>query len=169
MDITGLRIALFSGNYNYVRDGANQALNRLVGYLLRQGAQVRVYAPVVAEPAFPPTGDLVGAEEQLRLVTVPTINPGDMGFLHAKLGRRDDALREIERLEARGREGFGVAYDQTIIYAALGELDRGCETLARAAGEHSVHLGWMRLDPRLDPLRGHRCFTEVEKRVYPPD
>ena len=54
-----LRIALFSGNYNYVRDGANQALNRLVGYLLRQGAQVRVYAPVVAEPAFPPTGDLV--------------------------------------------------------------------------------------------------------------
>lgn len=55
-----LRIALFSGNYNYVRDGANQALNRLVGYLLRQGAAVRVYAPVVEQPAFPPTGDLVG-------------------------------------------------------------------------------------------------------------
>ncbi|HKX21789.1 MAG TPA: glycosyltransferase family 1 protein [Rhizorhapis sp.] len=61
MDITSLRIALFSGNYNYVRDGANQALNRLVGYLLRQGVQVRIYAPVVAEPAFAPTGDLVGA------------------------------------------------------------------------------------------------------------
>ena len=60
MDTTALRIALFSGNYNYVRDGANQALNRLVGYLLRQGAAVRVYSPVVAEPAFPATGDLVG-------------------------------------------------------------------------------------------------------------
>jgi glycosyltransferase involved in cell wall biosynthesis len=55
-----LRVALFSGNYNYVRDGANQALNRLVGYLLRQGVQVRVYSPKVAEPAFAPTGDLVG-------------------------------------------------------------------------------------------------------------
>ncbi|HVL29849.1 MAG TPA: glycosyltransferase family 1 protein [Sphingomicrobium sp.] len=55
-----LRIALFSGNYNYVRDGANQALNRLVGFLLRQGAQVRVYSPTVDEPAFPATGDLVG-------------------------------------------------------------------------------------------------------------
>ena len=54
-----LRIALFSGNYNYVRDGANQALNRLVGYLLRQGASVRVYSPTVANPAFEPTGDLV--------------------------------------------------------------------------------------------------------------
>src|SRR5207253_2189403 len=55
-----LRVALFSGNYNYVRDGANQALNRLVGYLLRQGVHVRVYSPTVEHPAFPATGDLVG-------------------------------------------------------------------------------------------------------------
>ncbi len=54
-----LRIAIFSGNYNYVRDGANQALNRLVGFLLRQGVNVRIYAPTVKEPAFEPTGDLV--------------------------------------------------------------------------------------------------------------
>lgn len=59
MQMSNLRIALFSGNYNYVRDGANQALNRLVGYLLRQGAHVRVYSPTVENPAFPPTGDLV--------------------------------------------------------------------------------------------------------------
>ncbi len=59
MDATGLRIALFSGNYNYVRDGANQALNRFVGYLLRQGAEVRVYSPTTDTPAFEPAGDLV--------------------------------------------------------------------------------------------------------------
>ncbi|RST31599.1 glycosyltransferase family 1 protein [Sphingomonas ginkgonis] len=59
MDPSDLRIALFSGNYNYVRDGANQALNRLVGYLLRQGCKVRVYSPTVEEPAFAPVGDLV--------------------------------------------------------------------------------------------------------------
>ena len=60
MKPTDLRVALFSGNYNYVRDGANQALNRLVAYLLRQGVQVRVYSPTVENPAFPATGDLVG-------------------------------------------------------------------------------------------------------------
>ncbi len=59
MHTSDLRIALFSGNYNYVRDGANQALNRLVEYLLRQGAQVRVYSPTVAEPAFEPQGELI--------------------------------------------------------------------------------------------------------------
>ena len=59
MKTTDLRVALFSGNYNYVRDGANQALNRLAAYLLRQGVQLRVYSPTVEHPAFPPTGDLV--------------------------------------------------------------------------------------------------------------
>jgi glycosyltransferase involved in cell wall biosynthesis len=42
-----------------VRDGPTQALNRLVGYLLQQGATVRVYAPTIAAPAHPATGDLV--------------------------------------------------------------------------------------------------------------
>lgn len=58
--LKGLRVALLSGNYNYVRDGANQALNRLVGYLQRQGAQVHVFAPKVRKPAFPSMGKLVG-------------------------------------------------------------------------------------------------------------
>lgn len=60
MDVSDLRIALFSGNYNYTRDGANQALNRLVGSLLGRGAQVRVYSPKVANPDFDPTGELIG-------------------------------------------------------------------------------------------------------------
>jgi glycosyltransferase involved in cell wall biosynthesis len=53
------RVALFSGNYNCLADGANQALNRLVAYLLRHGFEVRVYSPVVARPAFEPAGELI--------------------------------------------------------------------------------------------------------------
>lgn len=68
MELAGLRIALFSGNYNMVRDGANQALNRLVEFLLGKGAQVRVYSPTVPEPAFPPTGELVSVPS----VPIPT-------------------------------------------------------------------------------------------------
>jgi phosphatidylinositol alpha 1,6-mannosyltransferase len=54
-----LRVALFSGNYNYQRDGANKALNLLVGFLERQGVAVRVYSPTSATPAFEPTGTLI--------------------------------------------------------------------------------------------------------------
>lgn len=85
MDTADLRIALFSGNYNYVRDGANQALNRLVGYLLRQGAQVRVYAPTVAEPAFDPTGDLVS----VRSFAIPNRPEYRVPFAISHKARRD--------------------------------------------------------------------------------
>lgn len=85
MDTPNLRIALFSGNYNYVRDGANQALNRLVGYLLRQGGNVRVYAPTVAHPAFEPTGDLVG----VRAVPIPTRSEYRLPLYIGRKGMRD--------------------------------------------------------------------------------
>jgi phosphatidylinositol alpha 1,6-mannosyltransferase len=54
-----MRIALFSGNYNYIREGANQALNRLVRHAEDQGHEVRVYSPVTDTPAFEPEGTLV--------------------------------------------------------------------------------------------------------------
>jgi len=54
-----LRISLFSGNYNGVRDGANRALNRLVDYLLARGAQVRIYSPTTPKTSFPCVGDVV--------------------------------------------------------------------------------------------------------------
>lgn len=59
MEPSDLRIALVAGNYNYVRDGATQALNRLVDYLLRRGANVRIYSPTIDEPAFEPAGEMV--------------------------------------------------------------------------------------------------------------
>ncbi len=67
MQISDLRIAMTSGNYNYIRDGANRALNNLVGWLLDNGAAVRIYSPVVEHPAFEPTGDLIG----VRSLQVP--------------------------------------------------------------------------------------------------
>lgn len=54
-----LRVALVSGNYNYIRDGANQALNRLVGFLERRGVPVRVYSPTAETPAFESCGTVV--------------------------------------------------------------------------------------------------------------
>ena len=55
-----MRVALFSGNYNYLREGANQALNRLVRFLEEEeGHSVRVYSPVTETPAFEPAGTLI--------------------------------------------------------------------------------------------------------------
>lgn len=58
-DLSALRIAFVSGNYNCLRDGANRAQNILVRYLLDHGATVRIYSPTIDNPAFPPVGELV--------------------------------------------------------------------------------------------------------------
>ncbi len=85
MDVTDLRVAIFSGNYNYVRDGANQALNRLADYLLRKGAAVRVYSPTVKEPAFAPRGDVV----HIPYFPIPGRSEYKIGFAIPPRVRRD--------------------------------------------------------------------------------
>jgi len=81
-----LRVALFSGNYNYQRDGANQSLNRLVGFLERQGVAVRIYSPTSKTPAFEPTG---------TLVSVPSLKIPSRGEYRFALGLPPAVRRDI--------------------------------------------------------------------------
>lgn len=89
--LEGLRVALFSGNYNYVQDGANQALNRLVRHLEDEsGANVRVYSPVTSTPAFEPQG---------TLIPVPSVPfPGRREYRIA-LGLPSQVRNDVERFQ----------------------------------------------------------------------
>ncbi|NQE61706.1 glycosyltransferase family 1 protein [Caulobacter sp. RHG1] len=81
-----LRIALFSGNYNYTLDGANKSLNRLVGHLQDTlGATVRVYSPTAPQAAFEPVGDLVSVPS----VKIPFRNDYRLALGLPKAIRRD--------------------------------------------------------------------------------
>lgn len=90
MDISQLRIALFSGNYNMTTDGANKALNRLVEYLLRMGAEVRVYSPTIAEPAFEPQGELV---------SLPSFAIPGRAEYRIPIGLSRDVRQDLERFD----------------------------------------------------------------------
>ncbi|MEM8825837.1 MAG: glycosyltransferase, partial [Pseudomonadota bacterium] len=79
-----LRVALFSGNYNYVRDGANQALNRLVGHMMSRGVKVRVYSPTIENPPFEATGDLISVK------SVPIPGRGEYRVGLGLMGVKDD-------------------------------------------------------------------------------
>jgi DNA-binding winged helix-turn-helix (wHTH) protein/tetratricopeptide (TPR) repeat protein len=107
--------------------------------------------------------DDASAQLKRRASDIP--NMSDLGMLFAKTGRRDDAVAEAQRIEARSREGYAVMYEAAVIYVALGELERACGALTMAADEHSMFVGWAKLDPRLDGLRGKSCFTTVERSL----
>jgi glycosyltransferase involved in cell wall biosynthesis len=155
MDVTDLRVAIFSGNYNYVRDGANQALNRLADYLLRKGAHVRVYSPTVREPAFEPKGDLVHipwfsipgrAEYKVGYMIPPRVrrdlaafrpniihvsSPEILGHRAVTLARRRDlpVVASVHtRFETYPRY-YGLAFLEPAVLAILRRFYRRCDAI----------------------------------------
>lgn len=113
-----LRIALFTGNYNYVRDGANQALNRLVAYLERQGVAVRIYSPTIDTPAFPPTG---------KLIPIPSVPIPGRSEYRLGLGLPRDARKDIR------------AFDPHIVHIASPDIiGHRAVTWARRNGKPAV-------------------------------
>ncbi|MDR9408924.1 MAG: glycosyltransferase, partial [Balneolaceae bacterium] len=63
-----MRVAIFTGNYNHIKDGVSITLNRLVDYLQKNEVEVLVFGPTVPDPAI----DHVG-----RLVPIPSMKmPG---------------------------------------------------------------------------------------------
>jgi predicted Zn-dependent protease len=116
--------------------------------------------------ALAATGRLDEALAQLQARKDIGAWQGDLGVVYAKLGRRDAALREIARLDALETQGFGESYELATIHTALGDLDKGCELLSRALTDWSFLVNWMKLDPRMDPLRGRQCFTDVEAKLF---
>jgi tetratricopeptide (TPR) repeat protein len=110
--------------------------------------------------------DIKAALEQLplRYAEIPLLS--DAGLVYAHAGRREDAVRQLERLERRRHEGYGMSYEIAIVHAALGQIDEACAALRRARHDHSQTLGWLRSDPRMDPLRKEPCYAEVTRRLF---
>ncbi|QNQ11432.1 glycosyltransferase family 4 protein [Sphingomonas alpina] len=160
MQATDLRVALFSGNYNYTRDGANQALNLLVGHLLKQGVTVRVYSPTSRRPAFAPTGDLV---------SVPSLKlPGRDEYKIARglpAGiRRDLAAFAPNVIHVSAPEMLGhraVSYARKHGIAAVASLHTRFETYPRYYG-----LGF--LEPIMIRLLT-RFYNRFDQVVTPGD
>ncbi len=138
-----MRIALFSGNYNYLREGANQALNTLVRYLeAKADCRVRVYSPVTDTPAFEPAGTLVPVPSialpvrgEFRLaLRLPRsirrdIGPARGAAAHDAGDLRDAERRHVGLVEEDPPEVLAVGEDFGLIGqvrpAAVDQIDAG--------------------------------------------
>jgi tetratricopeptide (TPR) repeat protein len=111
-------------------------------------------------------GDVAGALGEFRRQQRPVPGgDGDLGRVFARAGRVAEARAEIERLNVRAAQGYGVAYDIAGIYAALGETQPACEALQRALDDHSQLVGLLGSDPAMDPLRDQACLAAAQGRL----
>jgi glycosyltransferase involved in cell wall biosynthesis len=65
-----LRVAIFTGNYNHIRDGVSLTLNRLVKFLEDQNIPVLVFGPSIKNPPMKHSGELIVTP------SIPMLVPG---------------------------------------------------------------------------------------------
>jgi tetratricopeptide (TPR) repeat protein len=88
-----------------------------------------------------------------------------LGHVYAASGRREEAERVLDQLRERQKQSHVSPYDFTIIYTALGERERAFESLEQAFENRSEALVWLKVDPRLDPIRTDPRFIHIQRRV----
>jgi TolB-like protein/Flp pilus assembly protein TadD len=72
-------------------------------------------------------------------------------------------LKELERVTRETRAG---SYASATVHLALGDAERALASLEAATEERDPWLVWLKVDPMLDELRGHRRFDSLVRRVF---
>src|SRR6185436_19185417 len=83
----------------------------------------------------------------------------------APLGRREEAIEILTRLEEDSKRHYVRAEILAMGYAAVGELDRAFVLLERAYQARSAGLIYLHLDPGYEPLRADPKFAELVSRI----
>ena len=91
-----------------------------------------------------------------------------LGHASALLGRYDEAQAALDEMNKLSAERHISPYLYTIIYVALGDHDRAFAELEKDYENRSEALAWLKVDPRLDPLRADPRFTDLLQRVGLP-
>ena len=92
----------------------------------------------------------------------------ELGHAYAVAGETTPALEILTELISGLAETHISKYDIAVIHIGLGQKDQALEALENAHQERSEWLRYLKVDPRLDPLRGDPRFEKLANQVLPP-
>jgi TolB-like protein/tetratricopeptide (TPR) repeat protein len=95
-------------------------------------------------------------------------DPGEsapLAHLYALLGERARAEAVIGRLRDAGAHRYVSPYSIATVYSALRDADRAFEWLEQAFATRDPMMIYLRVHPRLDPLRADPRFAELLRRA----
>jgi TolB-like protein len=134
------------------------------------------------EPNFRPSHDVLGQilEDQGRLSeAIPeyekacqlSATPDDLAMLahaYAKAGRMAETRKILDELTSRPRSSYVGPYALAVVHLALGDKEQALQLLEKSFEERDILLqgqyGSIKIDKRLDPLRGDPRFQKLEER-----
>jgi TolB-like protein/DNA-binding winged helix-turn-helix (wHTH) protein/tetratricopeptide (TPR) repeat protein len=91
-----------------------------------------------------------------------------LGQAYAVAGQTDKARQTLAELDVLARQVPVSSYDIALIHTALGEPDRAFASLDRAYRRREWYLIQMKVDPRIESLRGDTRFAALLARIGLP-
>lgn len=108
------------------------------------------------------------AEFEMAVALAPKGPPepsSGLAHVYAQMGERERALEILTQLEAMRAHRYVSPYGLASIRACLGDIEAAFEWLETAYAEHDQTLVWVKVHPRLDPLRDDPRFHDLLVRM----
>jgi tetratricopeptide (TPR) repeat protein len=112
-----------------------------------------------------------GVSEARRAVAIDSgslLYVASLGHAYAKAGMETDARATLARLGQAATTRHVSAYHVAVIHIALGDTNAGLDWLERAYAERSPWIGYLGVDPRVDPVRSHPRFENLLRKTGLP-
>jgi tetratricopeptide (TPR) repeat protein len=85
----------------------------------------------------------------------------NLAFIYAAIGRREAALRLIEKLKEIPEEARIKGQLLAFAYCGLGDLDAAFDWWRFAASEKETFIGWLRSYPLFEDVRSDKRYDEL--------
>jgi TolB-like protein/Tfp pilus assembly protein PilF len=107
---------------------------------------------------------IAGLETGVRLSGNSTFALAKLGHGYAMGARCDEAHTVLKQLNALSNRRYVSPYDIAMVHVGLQENDEAFSWLQRAFEQRSLWLGYLNVEPQLDPLRSDPRFSDLLSR-----
>jgi TolB-like protein/predicted Ser/Thr protein kinase len=88
-----------------------------------------------------------------------------LGHAYGKMGRKDEALKVLARIEDLSKRTYVPPVEMAIIHVGLGDKNEAFAWLEKARQERSASLIYLTVEPLFDLLRPDPRFAELARRL----
>jgi TolB-like protein/Flp pilus assembly protein TadD len=155
-------------NYHYARryDEAITQLRKTLemdpGYY---HAHVDLGQVLAAKRAF---DEAIAEYQKARALNDDPFVLGLLGHAYASSGNRTEALKILDQLKEQSKQRYVSAYSFALVYLGLGDKEQALRWLEQSYQDRAgTDVGWIRVDPLLDPLRGDPSFEALAEKIVP--